>query len=82
MKYMHELSKITIHNNIPVVVTNIIRNVNQHETENLEKSISIFTHTKIKLSKNGTKFTGKVYSPFSTNTFTYKISSHGLENSS
>ena len=82
MKYMHELSKITIQNNIPVVITNMIRNTNQNETENLEKSISIFTHTKIKLSKNGTKYTGKVYSPFSENTFNYNISSYGLKNSS
>ncbi len=82
MKYMHELSKITIQNNIPVVITNMIRNIDQHETENLEKSISIFTHTKIKLSKKGTKFTGKVYSPFSENIFNYNISSDGLHNSS
>jgi DNA repair protein RAD51 len=82
MKYMHELSKITIQNNIPVVITNMIRNIDQHETENLEKSISIFTHTKIKLSKNGTEFTGKVYSPFSENIFNYNISSNGLNNSS
>ena len=82
MKYMHELSKITIQNNIPVVITNMIRNVDQHEIENLEKSIDQFTHTKIKLSKNGAKFTGKVYSPFSENTFSYSISTQGLKNSS
>ena len=80
MKYMHELSKITIQNNIPVVITNMIRNTNQNETENLEKSINIFTHTKIKLSKNGNKYTGIVYSPFSENTFNYNISSYGLKN--
>ncbi len=82
MKYMHELSKITIQKNIPIVVTNMIRNLDKTEIENLEKSINIFTHTKIKLSKKGTKFTGKVYSPFSECIFNYNISSNGLQNSS
>lgn len=80
MKYMHELSKITIHNNIPVVITNMIRNFDQYEAENLEKSIDMFTHNKIKLSKKGTKFNGKVYSPFSESSFNYNISSNGLHN--
>ncbi len=82
MKYMHELSKITIQNNVPVVITNMIRNIDKNEVENLEKSISIFTHTKIKLSKKGTQFSGKVYSPFSECIFNYNISSSGLKNPS
>ena len=80
MKYMHTLSKTTIQNNIPVVITNMIRNIDHYEIENLEKSISMFTHTKIKLSKQGTEFIGKVLSPFSENTFNYNISSNGLSN--
>jgi DNA repair protein RAD51 len=82
MKYMHSLSKITIQKNIPVVITNMIINIDHKEIENLEKPISMFTHTKIKLSKKGTKFIGNVYSPFSENVFNYKISSDGLHNSS
>ena len=82
MKYMHSLSQLTIQYNIPVVITNLIRNKNHDEIENLEKSISIFTHTKIKLSKKGTKFMGNVYSPFAENEFYYNISSDGLHNSS
>ena len=82
MKYMYELSKITLQNNIPTVITNIIRNIDHNEIENLEKSINLFTHTKIKLSKNGSKYSGKVYSPFSQNSFNYNISSLGLTNSS
>ncbi|HET6517047.1 MAG TPA: ATPase domain-containing protein [Nitrosopumilaceae archaeon] len=82
MKYMHDLSKITIQNNISTVITNMIRNIDHHEIENLEKSINMFTHTKIKLSKHGSKFSGKAYSPFSENSFNYNISSLGLTNPS
>ena len=82
MKYMYELSKITLQNNIPTVITNIIRNIDHYEIENLEKSINMFTHTKINLSKNASKYSGKVYSPFSQNSFNYNISSLGLTNSS
>ncbi len=82
MKYMHSLSELTIQNNIPTVVTNMIRNIDDHEVENLDKSISMFTHTKIKLSKKGTKYSGKAYSPFGENEFSYEITSGGLENPS
>ena len=82
MKYMYELSKITLKNNISTVITNIIRNIDNYEIENLEKSINMFTHTKIKLSKNGSKYSGKVYSPFSEKSFSYNISSLGLTISS
>ena len=52
MKYMHNLSSIAIDGKIPIIVTNIVRTINKHEKENLEESISMYTHTKIKLSKN------------------------------
>jgi len=52
MKYMHNLSSIAIDGKIPIIVTNIVRTVNTHEKENLEESISMYLHTKIKLSKN------------------------------
>lgn len=82
MKYMHSLSELTIQNNIPTVITNMIRNIDDHEVENLDRSISMFTHTKIKLSKNGSKYNGKAYSPFGENEFSYEITSGGLENPS
>lgn len=78
MKYMHSLSQIIIQNKIPVVITNMIRNIDQKEIENLEKSISMFTHMKIRLSKKGTKYVGNVYSPFEEIEFYYEISSDGL----
>ena len=78
MKYMHSLSQIIIQNKIPVVITNMIRNIDQMEIENLEKSISMFTHMKIRLSKKGAKYVGNVYSPFEEIEFYYEISSDGL----
>ncbi len=78
MKYMHSLSQIIIQNKIPVVITNMIRNIDQVEIENLEKSISMFTHMKIRLSKKGAKYVGNVYSPFEEIEFYYEISSDGL----
>jgi len=78
MKYMHSLSQIIIQNKIPVVITNMIRNIDQEEIENLEKSISMFTHMKIRLSKKGAKYVGNVYSPFEEIEFYYEISSDGL----
>ena len=51
MKYMHDLSLIAIQKKIPIVVTNMIRKIDEIEKEHLETSISIFTHMKIKLTK-------------------------------
>ncbi len=79
MKYMHSLSQITIQNKIPVVITNMIRTIDNTEKENLEKSVSKFTHVKIKLSKKGTKYTAKFYSPFQEIEFNYKISLDGFQ---
>jgi len=50
MKYMHNLSSIAIDCKIPIIVTNIVRTVNTHEKDNFEESISMYLHTKIKLS--------------------------------
>ncbi|MGI0058305.1 MAG: ATPase domain-containing protein [Nitrosotalea sp.] len=51
MEYMHELSLTAINTKIPVIVTNMVQNMDGMETENLNKSISMFTHKKIKLEK-------------------------------
>jgi len=79
MKYMHSLSKIIIQNKIPTVITNMIRTIDNTEKENLEKSVSKFTHMKIKLSKKGTKYIAKSYSPFQEIEFDYKISLDGFQ---
>jgi len=78
MKYMRALSQVSIQNNVPIVITNMIRSVDNNEIENLKKSISIFTHIKIRLSKKGPKFIGNVSTPFQENKFHYFISINGL----
>jgi DNA repair protein RAD51 len=78
MKYMHNLSSIAIDTQIPVIVTNIIRTINKHEKENLEESINMYTHTKIKLSKNNNGYLCQAVSPFDDKKFQYTITSSGL----
>ena len=82
MKYMHNLSSIAIGVKIPIIVTNIVRNVNKHEKENLEESISMYIHTKIKLSKNGNGYLCQALSPFDNKQFQYTITPKGLTDES
>ena len=51
MKYMHQLSDTSISKNIPIIVTNTIRNMGEKEVENLDMVISPFSHVKVRLSK-------------------------------
>ena len=78
MKYMQNLASIAINSKIPIIVTNIVRSFNEQELENLEKSISMFTHIKIKLKKNTNGFLCQVISPFINKKFQYRITSSGL----
>ena len=78
MKYMHSLSSIAINRKIPIIVTNIVRTIDKREKENLEESISMYTHTKIKLSKNDNGYLCQVISPFVNKKFRYTITSSGL----
>ena len=82
MKYMHNLSSIAIDYKIPIIVTNITRTINKHEKENLEESISMYTHTKIKLSKSSNGYSCQVISPFDNKKFQYTITSSGLTSES
>ena len=82
MKYMHNLSSIAIDYKIPIIVTNITRTINKHEKENLEESISMYTHTKIKLSKNSNGYSCQAISPFDNKKFQYTITSSGLTSES
>ena len=78
MKYMQNLSSIAIDGKIPIIITNMVRTINKHEKENLEESISMYTHTKIKLSKNSDGYLCQVISPFVNEKFHYTITSSGL----
>ena len=82
MKYMHNLSSIAMGVKIPIIVTNIVRSINKHEKENLEESISMYIHTKIKLSKNGNGYLCQALSPFDNKQFQYTITPKGLSDGS
>jgi len=82
MKYMHNLSGIAIDSKIPIIVTNIVRTINKHEKENLEESISMYIHTKIKHSKNNNGYSCQAISPFANKQFQYTITSKGLTDQS
>jgi len=78
MKHMHDLSLIAITNNIPIIITNMIRNIDGKEVENMRKAIDLFTHIKIKLSKNSSKYHGEVNWLLNHHTFSYIIDTCGL----
>ena len=82
MKYMHSLSSIAINRKIPIIVTNIVRTIDKREKENLEESISMYTHTKIKLSKGSNGYFCQAISPFDNKKFQYTITSKGITDQS
>ena len=82
MKYMQNLASIAINNKIPIVVTNIVRNIDEQEKENLEKSISMYTHVKIKLTKKNGEFFCEIISPFQNQSFAYVKTLDGLSSPS
>ena len=78
MKYMHELSKFAITKKIPIVVTNMIRNIDDKEVENMQSAIDPFTHIKIHLFKNLSNFNGEIYWALKKENFSYTITKIGL----
>ena len=78
MKYMHELSKFAITNKIPIVVTNMIRTMDDKEVENMQSAIDPFTHIKIHLFKNSSDFNGEIYWALKKEKFSYTITKIGL----
>ena len=79
MEYMHMLSLNAIKTKIPVIVTNIVRSTNDQDVENLNRSISMFTHKKIKLQKDGQICRAQVMPSFGKKKeIIYKITETGL----
>ncbi|MEJ2260918.1 MAG: recombinase RecA, partial [Nitrosopumilaceae archaeon] len=78
MRHLHDLSFIAIKHKIPIVITNMIRNMGDKEVENMRKAIDLYTHIKIKLSKNSSKYIGEVTWLLNQYSFTYTIASSGL----
>ena len=61
---MHNLALIAIQKKIPVVVTNIVRKSDDVERENLDRSISMYTHQKIHLTKVNHKYVAQIFPSF------------------
>jgi len=64
MKYMHSLAFVALKKKIPIVVTNIVRKSNDVERENLDRSISMYTHQKIHLTKINHKYLAQIFPSF------------------
>ena len=79
LKYMHDLSLLSIEKTIPIIITNQIRQTDDHEIENLFNSITHFIQLKIKLEKNNVGYVGEIFPSFlNTRKFTYSIDSSGI----
>ena len=78
MKYMHELSQFAITQKIPIVITNMIRTIDGKEIENMKSAIDPFTHIKIHLLKNFSRFEGQIYWALDQEFFSYTIDAIGL----
>lgn len=81
MNYMHELSLFAIKRKTPIVITNMIRNVNGKKIENMARAINPYAHLQIKLEKNSKKLQGQVTWLLNKFIFNYEISSSGLVDS-
>lgn len=79
MKFMHDLSFIAIRKKIPIIMTNMIRQIDEKEVENMQKAIDLYTHVKIRLSRVNSKF--RCESQWLTNKLklNYTIVSSGLK---
>ena len=82
MKYMNQLSRFAITNKIPIVITNMIRILENKEVENMKSAVDPFTHIKIHLTKNSSKFQGQIYWAFDKQSFSYTINKMGLSHNS
>jgi DNA repair protein RAD51 len=82
MKYMHDLSKLAITKKIPIIITNMIRMANDIEIENMQNAIDPYTHIKIHLFKNLSKFNGQIYWALKKENFSYTINKIGLSDNS
>lgn len=82
MKYMHNLSNITLEKNIPIILTNMIRTIDDKEIENLEKAINLFTHVKIHLTKHSNSINGELITINKKSKFSFVITNEGVINAS
>lgn len=78
-KYMRQLSQIAREKKIPILIVNMVRKIDDNEQENLDSIISLYTHIKIRMAKNSTKYQGQVFiDPAKKNQFSYTITKEGV----
>ena len=78
-KYMKRLSQIALETKIPILLTNMIRKIDDTEQENMDSIISLYTHIKIKLVKTQSQYIGQILiNPLQKNQFSYTITKRGL----
>lgn len=77
-KYMKQLASVAFEKKIPIVAVNMIRKINDNEQENMDSVMSLFTHIKIRLSKNSANYMGQVFPHSGENRFYYTIEKNGL----
>lgn len=83
MEYMHKLAFIAIQKKIPIIVTNMVRKSDDMERENLDRSISMYTHQKIHLAKVNHKYVAQIFPSFGyKKEVHYMITQTGLIDSS
>lgn len=77
-KYLHSLSSLSSERKIPIIITNMVRNIEGQEIESLGKTINLFCHTKIRLAKQGKKLIARVLTPYKSGEFYYQIRPEGI----
>ena len=78
MNYMNKLSKFSVTTKTPIVLTNMIRQIDNQEVENMKNAVDNYTHIKIHLSKQNHYFTGKIYWALKSEKFFYHIDQFGI----
>ena len=78
MNYMNNLSKFSVTTKTPIIISNMIRQIDNQEVENMKNAIDNYTHIKIHLSKVNQTFKGKIYWALKSENFSYRIDQFGL----
>ena len=79
MRYMHKLAQFAIRKKIPILVVNTTRYTQNVIAENMAKSISMYTHTRIHLEKRDSGFSYTVLVLDQYKTVRYRKTSLGIE---
>lgn len=82
MQYMHGLSLHAVGKKIPIVVTNMVRIMDDKEVENMQTAIDPFIHIKISLFRENSNFFGNAAWMQNSLGFSYKINPEGLTDAS